>query len=42
MDYTLEEVSGERPQGADAIALAALLGIDARVIEAAYRAMESE
>lgn len=42
MDYTLEEVSGERPRGADAVALASLLGIDARVIDAAYRAMEPE
>lgn len=42
MDYTLEEVRGERQQGADAIALASLLGTDARVIDAAYRAMESE
>jgi hypothetical protein len=42
MDYTLEEVSGERQRGADAIALASLLGIDARVIDAAHRAMESE
>jgi DNA mismatch repair protein MutS2 len=42
MDYTLEEVSGERRRGADAIALASLLGIDARVIDAAHRAMESE
>ena len=42
MDYTLEEVTSEQPRGADAIALAALLGIDQRVIEAAYRAMEME
>ena len=42
MDYTLEEVSGERQRGADAIALASLLGIDSRVIDAAHRAMESE
>ncbi len=42
MDYTLEEVSGERQRGADAIALASLLGIDTRVIDAAHRAMEAE
>jgi len=42
MDYTLEEVSGDRVREADAIALASLLGIDARVIDAAYRAMEPE
>ncbi len=42
MDYTLEEVPGERAREADAIALASLLGIDADVIEAAHRAMELE
>jgi len=42
MDYTLEEVSSDRAREADAIALASLLGIDARVIDAAYRAMEPE
>jgi DNA mismatch repair protein MutS2 len=40
MDYTLEEVEDERARGADAIALAALLGIDGPLIDAAYRAME--
>ncbi|HTX56115.1 MAG TPA: hypothetical protein VMD47_03340 [Candidatus Acidoferrales bacterium] len=40
MDYTLEEVGGDGARGADAIALASLLGIDARVIDAAYRALE--
>ena len=42
MDYTLEEVSGDRAREADAIALASLLGIDARVIDAAYDALELE
>ena len=42
MDYTLEEVRGERTREADAIALAALLGIDEAVITAAHRALESE
>ena len=42
MDYTLEEVTGERPREADAIALAALLGIDEDVIAAAHRALELE
>ena len=42
MDYTLEEVTGERPREADAIALASLLGIDEGVIAAARRAMELE
>jgi len=41
MDYTLEEVTGERGRGSDAIALASLLGIDAAVIDAAYRALDS-
>lgn len=42
MDYTLEEVAGERTREADAIALASLLGIDEGVIAAAHRAMELE
>lgn len=42
MDYTLEEVTGERPREADAIALASLLGIDDGVIAAAHRALELE
>jgi DNA mismatch repair protein MutS2 len=42
MDYRLEEVRGERSREADAIALAALLGIDEGVIAAAYRALELE
>jgi DNA mismatch repair protein MutS2 len=42
MDYTLEEVHGERTREADAIALASLLGIDDGVIAAAHRALESE
>jgi DNA mismatch repair protein MutS2 len=42
MDYTLEEVTGERAREADAIALASLLGIDDAVIAAAHRAMELE
>ena len=40
MDYTLEEVTGERRPGADAIALAALLGTQPALIEAAYAALE--
>ncbi|HTU71154.1 MAG TPA: hypothetical protein VMF11_12655 [Candidatus Baltobacteraceae bacterium] len=42
MDYTLEEVAADGAREADAIALAALLGIDPAVIDAAHRAMESE
>jgi hypothetical protein len=42
MDYTLEEVTGDRIREADAIALASLLGIDAGVIDSAYSALESE
>ena len=42
MDYTLEEVSGDRVREADAIALASLLGIDAQVIDAAYDALEPQ
>jgi hypothetical protein len=41
MDYTLEEVSGDGRTGADAIALAALLGTDAALIEDAYAALDS-
>lgn len=40
MDYTLEDVGGARAGGADAIALASLLGVDPAVIDAAYRALE--
>ncbi|HEY5350109.1 MAG TPA: hypothetical protein VIJ64_10255, partial [Candidatus Lustribacter sp.] len=40
MDYTLEEVHGDAVRGADAIALAALLGIDESVIADAYAALE--
>jgi DNA mismatch repair protein MutS2 len=42
MDYTLEEVRGDRVREADAIALASLLGIESRVIDAAYDALELE
>ena len=42
MDYTLEEVTSERAREADAIALAALLGVDEAVITAAHRALERE
>ncbi len=42
MDYTLEEVRGDRVREADAIALASLLGIDSHVIDAAYDALELE
>ena len=41
MDYTLEEIQGDRARGSDAIALASLLGIDDGVIDAAYRALGS-
>jgi DNA mismatch repair protein MutS2 len=40
MDYTLEEVRDERSRSADAIALAALLGIERPIIDSAYRALE--
>jgi DNA mismatch repair protein MutS2 len=41
MDYTIAEVgAGESEARADAIALAALLGLDGGLIEAAYRALE--
>ena len=40
MDYTLEEVGKEGGNAADALALAALLGVDPAVIDAAYRALE--
>ena len=39
MDYTIEEVTGERGRHSDAIALAALLGLDEGVIAAAYEAI---
>jgi DNA mismatch repair protein MutS2 len=41
MDYTLEEVGVQGTAGADAIALAALLGIERSIIDSAYRAWES-
>ncbi len=40
MDYTIEEVTDEAATRSDAIALAALLGLDERVIWDAYEAME--
>lgn len=41
MDYTIAEVgSGEEAARADAIALAALLGLDGALVEAAYRALK--
>jgi DNA mismatch repair protein MutS2 len=41
MDYTIAEVgAGQAEARADAIALAALLGLDGGLIEAAYRALE--
>jgi DNA mismatch repair protein MutS2 len=41
MDYTIAEVSsGEEAARADAIALAALLGLDGGLIDAAYRALK--
>ena len=40
MDYTIEEVTDEGSTRSDAIALAALLGLDERVIRDAYDAME--
>jgi DNA mismatch repair protein MutS2 len=41
MDYTIAEVGeGEEVRRADAIALAALLGLDAGLIDAAYRALK--
>lgn len=40
MDYTIEEVTSETAARSDAIALAALLGLDERVIAQAYEAME--
>jgi DNA mismatch repair ATPase MutS len=39
MDYRIAEVSGEDAARGDAIALAALLGIDRRFVESAYRAL---
>jgi len=40
MDYTIEEVTDEAAARSDAIALAALLGLDERVITDAYDVME--
>jgi DNA mismatch repair ATPase MutS len=40
MDYTIEEVTDESATRSDAIALAALLGLDERMIADAYDAME--
>jgi hypothetical protein len=39
MDYEVAEVSGEDSGRGDAIALAALLGIDGGFVESAYRAL---
>lgn len=39
MDYQVAEVTGEDSARGDAIALAALLGIDERFVESAYRAL---
>jgi DNA mismatch repair protein MutS2 len=41
MDYTLEEVGDERAREADAIALAALLGVERPIIDSAYRVLRS-
>ena len=40
MDYTIEEVTDESATRSDAIALAALLGLDTQVVADAYDAME--
>ncbi len=39
MDYRIEEVTGDTARRADAIALAALLGVDREYVEDAYRAL---
>ena len=39
MDYTIAEVTDERDQYSDAIALASLLGLDDALIDAAYKAL---
>ncbi|HLY03484.1 MAG TPA: hypothetical protein VKR56_13445 [Candidatus Cybelea sp.] len=39
MDYTIAKVGGDEAPQADAIALAALLGLDSEFVEAAYRAL---
>ncbi len=40
MDYTIEEVTADSAAGSDAIALAALLGLDDALIEEAYVSLE--
>jgi hypothetical protein len=40
MDYAIEEVAPDAAPRTDAIALAELLGIDARFVAAAHRALE--
>lgn len=42
MDYTIEEVTADATAGSDAIALAALLGLDKRIIDDAYLAIEKK
>jgi hypothetical protein len=39
MDYTIAEVGGDEPPHGDAIALTALLGLDSRFVDTAYRAL---
>jgi hypothetical protein len=39
MDYTIAEVAGDEAPRADAIALAALLGVDREFVDAAYQAL---
>lgn len=41
MDYTIEEVREGQEHGSDAIALAALLGLDRGVVEAAYQELRN-
>ena len=41
MDYTIAEVTGAQAQGSDALALAALLGLDATIVADAYKALEA-
>jgi multidrug efflux pump subunit AcrA (membrane-fusion protein) len=41
MDYTIEEVREGQERSSDAIALASLLGLDSRVVEAAYRELRN-
>lgn len=42
MDYTIEEVTADSAGGADAIALASLLGLEKAVTDAAYAQMKEE